>query len=481
MGKSFLEKIYQRAIPAQEREAQSRLSIREKDQKFFENYVIDEDIERLKKKLNDLLELGKTRGNQTLSDVQRNFKENAKVLHDKIAHHLPTQKNKWDFARFLIECCMMVVVTTANEESAIRIFSVMNTRGLDLKISDMLKAYILNDIKDSIKQGEYSKRWEDMEESVGRDDFEQLFQHIRMMFIQDKARRNLYDDYVKERDKQAKADNLRVVFNNPKKFIDDILIPYADAFYKIQKEQYSSDKVNDVFYWLRIIDYQEWWPVAIKFLKEKGNEKEYTIQFFERLERLAAYLHICGKGKNVNIRISRFASILKEMDNKPEHALSSPLSSIDLTDEEKNDFKEVLECDIFEELTYPRCKYLMLRLSTMVVEGKRPERGVEKPTIEHVFPQNPKDINDWSGWTEGNKNQWLHKIGNLALLSRRKNSKVGNKKFKIKRDEFFGLKYGVTPYALTNKLASHDKDWPVEHVEERQKELLEVLHKGWDL
>jgi hypothetical protein len=54
-------------------------------------------------------------------------------------------------------------------------------------------------------------------------------------------------------------------------------------------------------------------------------------------------------------------------------------------------------------------------------------------TIEHIAPQNP---DGGFGYSEDFKVNYLHKIGNLSLLTRNQNSRFGNKSFEKKRELF---------------------------------------------
>jgi len=53
----------------------------------------------------------------------------------------------------------------------------MNSRGLDLQPTDIIKADVIGKIEDE-KQGEFSARWEDMEVELGRSGFNDLFSFI---------------------------------------------------------------------------------------------------------------------------------------------------------------------------------------------------------------------------------------------------------------------------------------------------------------
>ena len=57
----------------------------------------------------------------------------------------------------------------------------MNDRGLDLTPPDILKAEIVGDI-DKTDQREYSEKWENIEQELGRGRFADLFAHVRMVY-----------------------------------------------------------------------------------------------------------------------------------------------------------------------------------------------------------------------------------------------------------------------------------------------------------
>lgn len=125
--------------------------------------------------------------------------------------------------------------------------------------------------------------------------------------------------------------------------------------------------------------------------------------------------------------------------------------------------------------------YIMLRLDTFVADGaaKYDSRIL---TIEHVLPQTVEADSEWEiVWpNESDREEWLHKLGNLVLLSRRRNSKAQNFDFKTKCNKYFKGKQNVTSYALSTQVLSEDK-WDVETVKKRQDNLLNILKNGWQL
>ena len=83
---------------------------------------------------------------------------------------------------------------------------------------------------------------------------------------------------------------------------------------------------------------------------------------------------------------------------------------------------------------------------------------------------------EWKERTMKSDWKWSF-VGNLALLSRRKNSDAGNLDFDRKKEEYFS-KNGVTPFAITTQILA-EKVWTPEVVERRQKALFKVACEIW--
>lgn len=55
-------------------------------------------------------------------------------------------------------------------------------------------------------------------------------------------------------------------------------------------------------------------------------------------------------------------------------------------------------------------------------------------TVEHILPQTPKDDSQWKiDFSDQEREQWTNKIGNLVLISRKKNSSQGRMDFSDKK------------------------------------------------
>ncbi len=75
---------------------------------------------------------------------------------------------------------------------------------------------------------------------------------------------------------------------------------------------------------------------------------------------------------------------------------------------------------------------------------------------------------------------WVHRLANLALLTRRKNSQASNYEFDVKKKGYFSASGGVSPFALTTQILATD-EWTPVVLEARQRNLLATFSDLWDL
>ena len=72
-----------------------------------------------------------------LTDPRQNIRANASLYLDRLDKMPEEQRIR--LAQFIVKNCLLVVVSTPDLDSAYRIFSILNDRGLDLFHSDILK------------------------------------------------------------------------------------------------------------------------------------------------------------------------------------------------------------------------------------------------------------------------------------------------------------------------------------------------------
>ena len=403
---------------------------------------------------------------QQFDDAKARMTENATVLKHEVAKLSEAERHR--LTLFLTERCFLVVVAASDADSAFRIFSVMNSRGLDLSPADIFKAEIIGALPKD-RQGVYTRKWENMEEELGRERFGELFAHIRSIHRKQKMQSTLVAEF-REHVKTHKQ---------PATFIDDELSPYADAFEEITDQNFQSfkhaDQINRQLTHLSRLDNFDWQPPAIEAIARRRGDPDFLLHFLTDLERLAYGLFLIRSAASDRIR--RYGHVLTALQNGDD--LFDPTSALQLDNDEKRDVKHALRGDIY---TVRRIRLpLLLRLDEMLSSGSA-VYTTPVMSVEHVLPQNPRTGSQWLQDipNEDIRKFWVHKLANLVLLTQRKNSQASNYDFEEKKAKYFSSKAGVANFALTSQVLS-ELTWTEATLQKRQADLVDRIETLWRL
>ncbi len=69
--------------------------------------------------------------------------------------------------------------------------------------------------------------------------------------------------------------------------------------------------------------------------------------------------------------------------------------------------------------------------------------------------------------------KWTDKIGNLVLISKKKNTVQGNRDYAAKKDKYF--KNNIERFPSMLKLFNDNSEWKLENLIKRQNEVVEML------
>lgn len=459
-AESITKRLYEPADPLNNIPARYRLRPKERDAAFFQQFIQSENaIQRLQGQMHT-----------ELTESQRNMLENAQ-LYLKLLRDL-SEERRVRMAQFLAQRCLLVVVSTPDLSSAYRIFSVLNDRGLDLSYADILKAEVIGELPE-VEQNEYTLRWEQVEESLGREAFNDLIGHIRSIYRRTRKRGDILDSF--------RQDVIRGLHDS-RRLIDEVLVPYGASYFVIlnatyeHKDAATAAKINQLFRWLTRIDNADWVPPALMFLKQHHDKAERVLRFFSDLERLAASLMIRRQyGHRREQRYWRIQAVIRQGED-----LTETESPLQLTPHEREETIHALGGEVYLMPAPPR-NYLLQRLDSALA-GTGATYDNKIITVEHVLPRNPSENSEWMKWfpSPAIRARWVNKLGNLALLSRTKNMRAENYSFAVKKKTYFTGTDGVSPFALTTQTL-RENEWTPQVIERRQRELISVLAQVWRL
>lgn len=448
--------IYEKGSLVKGTQARYRLLVRERDRDFFRQYVQHEGG------LHALAQL-----NTVLPDAQGRLRANALVFMEGLAKLEPPDLVR--LVQFIITRCYLVTVATPDLDSAYRIFGVLNSRGLDLSATDILKAEVIGGIEPALRDA-YTKKWEDEEEDLGRDEFGDLFSHIRMVYRKAKPQGTLLKEFKEH----------VVPARQPRSFMDEVLLPMAKAFRELRGADYASthhaEQVNEHLSWLNRLEFKDWVPPALSFFVRHRQQSDFVLSFFCDLERLA--YSMLARKTGVNDRIERFSALTNAIEVGAD--LSAATSPLQLSPEEQHQTYRALNGPLYETLSPRTLALLLLRLDHLMSDGSARYQH-EVVSVEHVMPQQPAPNSQWAIWVPDKAlhQLWVHRLGNLALLSRKKNSSASNRDLAWKKSAYF-TKGGTSAFVLTTEVLQH-ASWTTEVMQQRQDAMLGRLEAHWRL
>lgn len=437
-------------------------NIRNEVQRFFEEYIIKENgTFNIEKALEDEQFKNNISIKNMVAVVQVIRKRLEEIFGEQLSLENISGTSLLEFIKFIRNKLIFAYICSDTREQAFRLFTILNNRGIPLTTADILKSLNLDKVQDEIKRNEYAKKWEELEEQYG-DKFDRFLNFIRTIKLKEKARKNLLEEFeekiygkvmnygkesidyiLKTSENYDKLINLTADFNNEYKNLINVMKVGFNSEDWIPPLLYYYEKFNTqgLVKFLKLLDN--------KFMGDWINRETPT----KRLENMNKILKAIEIGENYN----------DILNNKN-------LFSFDI-----NNFKNIINGNIFGERY---CKYLLLKIEYLSLDSEVAYIGNYKNiSIEHVLPQNPKEDSEWkTKFSNEDREEWTNKLGNLILLTKRKNSKLSNLEFKDKKKKYIADKMLLFPSVF--EVYSNGEDWNIDILKTRQKRIVNLLIEG---
>lgn len=383
-----------------------------------------------------------------------------------------------DFFPYLRSNVLMIYVSADELEDAFRLFTVMNSRGIKLRNSDILKADNLGQIKDNAKRLECAKKWEETENYFA-EDFDAFLSYLRTILVKQKAavsllkefEDNIYNPTIYDRTSKTKT-KLSALLNKGEdtfKFIDKYKKYYEQLF---DNENYALTGSFELHNYLCLMkkgfEADFWVAPLLRFYDKFKTDK--LMDFVKALDNKFANDWLIGFTPTT--RIENVNAIIQAIDDAitSNDVLINPCLSLD-----KKDLTNVLEGNIYGRRA---ARYVLLKLD-LLYHGHTTKLEIpEKISIEHVLPQNPYDTSQWKvNFTDTDRDEWTNKLGNLVLISRNKNAAQGNKDYPNKKESYF--KNNVELFSNSIRIYTQYPTWTLADLTKNHNEVLQMIKKGF--
>lgn len=379
-----------------------------------------------------------------------------------------------EFFPYLRSNVLMIYVAADELEDAFHLFTVMNNRGVKLRNSDILKAENLQRIPDDNSRMKYAKLWENIEEYYG-EDFDNFLSHLRTILVKQKAGYNLLKEYEeniyapREFDRNTKTYSpkppLLTKGANTFQFIERYHKHYLTLFEDDHYTLTSSFEFYNQLVLMKVgLEADYWIAALLRYFDTFKND--HLLEFTRALDNKFTADWIVGVSPTK--RIENVNEIIKQIDSAADAATLLAAACFDI---EKEDLKRVLTGAIYGR-RYAR--YLLLKLDLGFHGHTTKFDPPQTISIEHILPQNPAAGSKWiSDFSDIERERWTHRMGNLILLSRRKNTAQSNLDYDQKREKYF--KKNVELFSNSVRIFQHYTTWNLLDIQNNQKQTLQKL------
>lgn len=373
-----------------------------------------------------------------------------------------------DWIDFLEKKGKVIVVEVNDEAAAYTIFEVLNDRGLDLSVADLLKNYLFRMAEDRV--AETQQHWTSMAsrlEASGAEEKE-LRTFIRHVWSSEHGltrEKDLYDAIRKRVDSKQRA------------------VAFADSLNNAAPIYLSLDNPSDEL-WKQYGPHVRESVVALQILKATQIRPLVlaVIRHFDVAEaRKALPMLVCW---NVRFTITgKLGSGPLELGYS-ERAKDVSAGNIKTAKQLYDASKAFLVADGDFEQAFATARvsqHYLARFYLRVLEKQNAAKdngelvinpNEDAVNLEHIMPQAREP--HWTGSVTADQHDaFLKRLGNLALLDKALNGQSGNLPFADKIAAFKESKI-----ALTSQIATY-QTWTQSEIETRQKMLAGLAVKAW--
>lgn len=355
--------------------------------------------------------------------------------------------NPAELLPFLVNNVLMIYVATEELEDAFRLFMILNDRGVPLRNSDILKSINIGALEKDAEKKKYAKLWEDAEGELG-DEFDRFLNHIRTILVKERPRLSLlkeFEDKIynpKEVDKSTRKRKPILLQRGKETFL--LVEKYLNHYKALLGGNNNYDETgsfefdNLIKIMLTGLPGTDWVPPLLRYFDKYGYV--CILEFLKKLDNKFTADWIGQKYPTE--RIEAMNNVIKVIDssNNCQDVLTSDCFYFD-----KNSFALVLSGPIYGKRF---TKYILLKLD-FLFQNHDHKMQLETLTVEHILPQNPEPGGQWLiDFTETQRDKWTHKLGNLVLITRRKNAAQGNRDYSEKIKSYFGKNIDTCPNSI---------------------------------
>ncbi|MCK5319821.1 DUF262 domain-containing protein [Candidatus Parcubacteria bacterium] len=431
----------------------SKLFLNENNDKFYQHYLLQSREPNVYRKLSDSQKLLWDCFKYFEKKLEKNFKnKNGKEVTNFLT-------------KYVSENLMFIQIVVKNEIDAYTVFETLNSRGVELTTTDLLKNFLFSFVASSdVDLDRVKEQWKSIIDIVKLKEFPDFLRYFLNSKYQLVSKRELFKKtkrLIKNREEMfnllddlEKSAELYVAFGNPN---DDF---WNDK--KIERKYISELKLFNV----------KLSKSVLLSAYEKFNQQE-----FRKLLRVCSivsfrYNKIGGLNPKV-MEVEYNKAAIKIFNNKirtAKNIFKNIKNALYVPDENfKNTFStKTVSTSANKKLV----RYILLGIENKL-SGTDLNYEENSSTIEHILPENPSL--EWEEYfNQEDQEKYIYRLGNYALLKDFDNKKADNDLFKHKKKIYLN-----SEYKISNEIKN--EEWTPDVLQNRQKKLAKIACSVWRL
>ncbi|GHR92230.1 hypothetical protein VN0682_02000 [Helicobacter pylori] len=420
-----------------------------------------------------------------VSNNKNNYLKNAVCLKNYLRKKEIEDIN--DFIEWLYFKVVFITITCPDADKALRIFHVLNARGLALNATDIFKGELLKHAKEH-EQEEFVSRWNALSQKCSDNDLE-----IETLF-------SWYLTYLNPVTSKEKMEKRLVTwFKNLNKTplgylegVEDFYNAYCEMLEMQDRYAYLLSYKDDDYLCV----------ILCASLLHRYSESE-----IEALKELLVkfYYQDWVAGKTKSTRSQTCCNIINALKEKKN--IDDIISIVKKYLNEKNitqDFKRNLrDSNLYTKFYFAGksgkrgswLKPILVLVEYFMSDDANPTyiKMDDDLHVERILPQDPNPLSQWAkDFSEEKRELYTHSLANLTLLGGKKNTKAlkealsqaSNQDFKEKKEIYMGKTITLdnektfkvmTCYDITKNDVCRYTEWTPKSLEKRKEDLIKII------
>ena len=427
----------------------SKLKLNENNNSFFQS---------------NLLVFRNPTNENTLQDSDKLIWQAYKFFISKVADHFVKVDKGETIANFLnkvvAEKLMFIQIVVEDELSAYTVFETLNSRGVGLTVTDLLKNYLFS-ISTKVDLPHVKNKWKKIVDVIGLDDFPVFLRHYWIsryrLIRQEYLFRAIKDSVITSPEVITLLDSLE---ENAQLY--NALSNYADSFWGGHKE--IKKRVNE----LSLFNEKQAYPLLIAAYNNLNQED------FSKVLKLVSIITfrytVIGK-LHTNLKEEIYNRAAIKISQKEALSITQIAELIRPLYPTDNDFKN----DFSSKSISTKRKKKVVRYILFSIENHLSHADYdfeENPgTIEHILPENGNEHYTHE-FPASIYESVVYRLGNYTILEADKNRTCEILPFQQKKAIYHTSQYEISKQIVSN-------DWTPKSIDIRQEKLANYASSIW--